>query len=125
LCDRAGAKEVHPAILGLNQVAAEHAQDVDADRWHKELDQLAALDSLNPYLSGLACALVLEMGRISEEELAREVSRRLSPGVDAELGAGWFEGLVGYNRMAIFSRLALWRQLDAYIVSLDEEGFRQ
>jgi hypothetical protein len=98
---------------------------VDAERWNRELDAIAASDSLNAYLSGLACALVLEKGRLDEEELAREVSRRLSPGIDAELGAGWFEGLVQYNRMALFSRLALWRQLDRYVVSLDEDGFRQ
>ena len=49
----------------------------------------------------------------------------MSPGIDAELGAGWFEGLVSYNRQALFSRLGLWRQLDAYLVSLDEDDFRQ
>ena len=97
---------------------------MDSGRWHNELDEIAAADNLNPYLSGLACALVLEKGRLADDELAREVSRRLSPGIDAELGAGWFEGLVQYNRMGFFSRLALWRQLDAYIVHLDEEGFR-
>jgi hypothetical protein len=125
LCDRAAAKDIQPGILILNRVAAEHSDDVDAGRWYHELDGIAAADSLNAYLSGLACALGLERGRIDEEELAREVSRRLSPGIDAELGAGWFEGLVQYNRMALFSRLALWRQLDAYVVSLDEDAFRQ
>jgi hypothetical protein len=125
LCDRAAAKEVQRGILILNRVTAEHAEEVDAGRWNHELDGIAAADALNPYLSGLACAMGMERGRIDEEELAREVSRRLSPGIDAELGAGWFEGLVQYNRMALFSRLALWRQLDAYIVSLDEEDFRQ
>lgn len=124
LCDRAGAKDVRRAMLVLNQVGEELAADVDGDRWDRELEGIAAADSLNAFLSGLACALVLEKGRMSEEELAREVSRRLSPGIDAELGAGWFEGLVQYNRMALFSRLGLWRQLDAYILSLDENEFR-
>jgi hypothetical protein len=125
LCDRKAAREIHGAIAKLDLVSREHAEDVDAERWNVELDAIAASDALNAYLSGLACGLVLEKGRISEEELAREVSRRLSPGIDAELGAGWFEGLVQYNRMALFSRLALWRQLDAYVVSLDEDAFRQ
>jgi hypothetical protein len=124
LCDRAAVKETQKAILILNRVATEDATDVDAVRWNAELDGIAASDALNPHLAGLACALVLEKGRIGEDELAREVSRRLSPGIAADLGAGWFEGLVQYNRMALFSRLALWRQLDAYLVSLDEEDFR-
>jgi hypothetical protein len=124
LCDRAGAKSVQKGILLLNRVAGENAEGIDTPRWNQELDGIATADNLNPYLSGLSCALVLEKGRIAEEELAREVSRRLSPGIDPELGAGWFEGLVQYNRMALFSRPALWRQLDAYVVSLDEEAFR-
>lgn len=122
-CDRAGAKEVQAAILTLNRVAGEHAEDVDPRRWDDALTAIAAADNLNPLLSGLACALALEKGRIDEDELAREVGRRLSPGIDAELGAGWFEGLVQYNRMALFSRMALWRQLDAYLVGLDEDAF--
>ena len=113
-----------PAILILNRAAGEHAADVDPRRWDDELTAIAAADNLNPFLSGLACALALEKGRIDEDELAREVGRRLSPGIDAELGAGWFEGLVQYNRMALFSRMALWRQLDAYLVGLDEDAFR-
>jgi hypothetical protein len=123
-CDRAAAKEVQRAILILNRVATESEADVDAPRWDGELDAIAASDALNPYLSGLACALVLEKGRLAEGDLAREVARRLSPGADAELAAGWFEGLVQYNRMGLFSRVALWRQLDAYITGLDEDDFR-
>jgi hypothetical protein len=124
-CDDATAKEkVKPAMEALSRVAAENAADVDAERWQHELDAVAASDALNPFLSGFVCALVLERGRIDEEELAREVSRRLSQGIHAEVGAGWFEGLVSYNRHALFARLALWRQLDAYLVSLDDEDFR-
>src|SRR5262249_32000030 len=115
---------VRRALLLLDRVAGEMAEHVDAARWYHELNAIAAADNLNPFLSGLAGALVLEKGRSGEEELAREVSRRLSPGVAADLGAGWFEGLVSYNRMALFSRLALWRQLDAYIGALDEDAFR-
>jgi hypothetical protein len=116
---------VRRSMTILNRVASESATLVDAERWNRELEAVAASDALNAYLSGFACALLLEKNRIGEDELAREVSRRLSPGIDAELGAGWFEGLVSYNRQALFSRLALWRQLDAYLVSLDEDAFRQ
>ena len=113
LCDRACAKEVQPAILAVDGVAREQASDVDVERWNRELDGVAAADSLNPYLSGFAAALVLWHGRMNEDELAAEVGRRLSPGIDAELGAGWFEGLIQYNREYLLSSCpALWRQLD-------------
>jgi hypothetical protein len=62
---------------------------------------------------------------LSNEELAREVSRRLSPGIAADLGAGWFEGLAKRNRYALLARQPLWEQLADYVASLDEEQFRR
>ena len=70
-------------------------------------------------------AILLERGKADEELLAREVSRRLSPGVPADLGAGWFEGLAGKNRYALIARLSLWRHLDDYLNTLDDEHFRR
>ena len=70
-------------------------------------------------------AILLERGAADEELLAREVARRLSPGVPADLGAGWFEGLAGKNRYALIARLGLWRQLDDYLSGLDDETFRR
>jgi hypothetical protein len=123
-CDDATARErVRPAIVALNDVAREGATGVDAERWERELEAIAATDSLNPFLSGFVLALILP--RVTEEELAREVGRRLLPGVAAEVGADWFEGLVQYNREALFARLPLWQQLDAYVVALDEDAFRK
>ena len=50
---------------------------------------------------------------------------RISPGVPADLGAGWFEGLAQRNRYALLARQPLWEQLAGYIESLDEEQFRR
>ena len=52
---------------------------------------------------------------MANEDLAREVSRRLSPGIPADLGAGWFEGLSQRNRYALLARQPLWEQLAGYI----------
>jgi hypothetical protein len=124
LCDDASARErVKPALLQLHDVARENPELVDGQRWDGELDAIAAADSLNAFLSGFVMALILP--RVEEDALAREVSRRLSPGVAPDVGAAWFEGLMQYNREALFARLALWRQLDAYVQALDEDAFRK
>jgi hypothetical protein len=128
-CDDDTAKRsIAPAIESLHDITGRPSLSefqIDRERWHHNLKEIAADDALNSFLSGFACALLLDRGYIDEQELTREVSRRLSPGIHAEVGAGWFEGLVSHNRQALFSRLALWRQLDAYLVSLDDEKFRQ
>jgi hypothetical protein len=124
VCDEATARDqVAPALLTLSDAARDNHELVDYARWDAELDHVARNDALNAYLSGYAASLTL--GRFSEDDLAKEVSRRLSPGAPADVGAAWFEGLVQYNREALFARMALWRQLDAYIVSLDDGGFRR
>jgi hypothetical protein len=62
---------------------------------------------------------------MANEELSSAVSRRISPGVPADLGAGWFEGLSKRNRYALLARQTLWEQLAAYIESLDDEQFKR
>lgn len=122
-CAADAAKRILGAIDHLNRVSQDWHERVDGPLWERELAQLSASDHLNPLLSGFACAILLERNLISNEELAREVSRRLSPGIEADLGAGWFEGLARRNRYALLSRLALWEQLADYVSSLDDEQF--
>jgi len=124
-CDTEAAGKMFVAIDEMNQVALEHADRVDEALWIERLRRLSDADDRNPLLSGYACAILLERGLLANDELIREVSRRLSPGVPADLGAGWFEGLSRRNRYALLARQVLWMQLADYIASLDEEPFRR
>jgi len=124
-CDNDAAKRAAVAIEELNTVNLEYSELVDEKLWVDKLKLLADADNRNPLLSGYACAILLERGLASNEDLSREVSRRLSPGISADLGAGWFEGLAKRNRYALLARQPLWEQLAEYIRSLDEEQFRR
>ncbi|WP_235775581.1 MULTISPECIES: DUF5682 family protein [Paenibacillus] len=122
-CNDEAATGMAAAIGELNAVAQRHSEALDEDLWVRSLGNLAMRDDRNPKLSGLACAILLERGKLSAEEAGAEVSRRLSPGISPELGAGWFEGLAMRNRYALLSRLSLWEELDRYIADLDDEQF--
>jgi len=124
-CNDEAAADVLSAINLLHKVAGEHYEEVNSAMWLDELQRLAARDDRNAKLSGFSFALLLDRDTFSSTVIEREVSRRLSPGIPADLGAGWFEGLSQSNRYALLSRTALWEQLDAYIDSLDEEQFRR
>lgn len=124
-CDDKAVKPMIEAINELNKVALEAHDRVEESLWIEQLQRLADADDRNPSLSGYACAVLLERGLIESDKLAREVSRRISPGVPAELGAGWFEGLAQRNRYALLARQPLWEHLAGYIESLDEEQFRR
>ena len=123
-CDAKAAGGVTQAIDRLNTLQLNH-DFLDQNAWVSLLEHISDRDDLNTKCSGFAMAILLERGIATEELLSREVSRRLSPGVPADLGAGWFEGLAGKNRYALIARLSLWRHLSDYIDSLDEDTFRR
>lgn len=90
-----------------------------------KLIELSNRDDLNTKISGLATAILLDAGKIDEPTLRMEVSRRLSMGMPAELGANWFAGLSMRNHYALIGRLTLWESLSEYLDTLDEEEFRR
>ncbi|MEJ8305702.1 DUF5682 family protein [Saccharibacillus sacchari] len=124
-CNDEAAYGMVSAISELNKIAQEHDDTVDVPLWTQELNVLSERDDRNPKLSGFACALLLERGEMDAEQCAAEVSRRLSPGIPSDLGAGWFEGLSMRNRYALLSRMSLWVQLNDYINSLGDEEFKR
>ena len=124
-CDNAAAKDLVVSIDELNRVSLEHHERVEGELWVEKLRKLSDADDRNPLLSGYACAVLLERGLMATDDLAREVSRRLSPGIPADLGAGWFEGLSKRNRAALLARQPLWVELSGYVQSLDDVQFKR
>lgn len=124
VCDDAASKAVITAMEQLNSVELAH-DFLDHGEWIKVLDSISERDDLNTKLSGFAAAILLERGSMSTEQLRTEVSRRLSKGIPADLGAGWFEGLAMKNRYALIARLSLWESLNDYLLTLDDEEFKR
>ncbi len=124
VCNDDASKAIAEAIDMLNSV--ELAQGfLETEKWITALKEVSSRDDLNTKLSGLCTAILLERNKMTNDELKTEVSRRLSKGVPADLGAGWFEGLTLKNRYGLIARLSLWESLDEYINSLDEEEFKR
>ena len=98
---------------------------LDERRLERTLREISERDDVNTRLSGFAGAILLESGKLSEAELSAEVSRRLSRGIPAELGAGWFEGLSMKNHYGLIARLSLWESLSRYLDTLDGEEFKR
>jgi hypothetical protein len=124
-CDNPTAQELLVSMDEMNRVSLEHHDRVEELLWLDQLKRLADADNRNPLLSGYACAVLLERGLIPNEDLVREVSRRLSPGIPSDLGAGWFEGLAKRNRYSLLARQPLWESLAEYIRSLDDDQFKR
>lgn len=124
ICDAEASLSVMEAMQQLNIIQLSH-DFLPEDRFLQLMERISDRDDLNTRCSGFAMAILLERGSVSEELLAREVSRRLSRGVPADLGAGWFEGLARKNRYSLITRLSLWRQLSDYLDTLEDMEFRR
>lgn len=124
VCDDAASKVIITAMEQLNSTELAH-DFLNSVEWLKVLDSISERDDLNTKLSGFAAAILLERGTMDTQQLRMEVSRRLSKGIPADLGAGWFEGLAMKNRYALIARLSLWESLNDYLVTLDDEEFKR
>ncbi|WP_010251113.1 DUF5682 family protein [Acetivibrio cellulolyticus] len=124
-CDNTAAAGVAESINILNTIALEYYNIVDEELWIRKLTELSERDDKNPKLSGFACSILLERNLMDSEKLSQEVARRLSPGIDADLGAGWFEGLSMRNRYVLLARTSLWNQISEYVSQLDNEQFKR
>ncbi len=123
-CDDGGSKVVIKAIEQLNK--CERAHDfLNSEQWLKTIKYIAQKDDINTKISGFAAAILLEKGKMDEDNLSSEIKRRLSKGLPAALGAGYFEGLAMKNHYALIARVGLWKTLDEYLESLDDEEFKR
>ncbi|WP_409294089.1 DUF5682 family protein [Peribacillus sp. SCS-26] len=125
VCNDEKARPVMDGIGIMNETALDLYEHVDESLWFGMITELSQRDDRNPLLSGYACGLLIERNRIDSTQLEGEVSRRLSPGIPADLGAGWFEGLCMGNKYALLSRSYLWERVDTYISALTSEEFRR
>ena len=123
-CDNNAAVELAKSIIIMHTVVENH-DFLDRERWYSLLLEISKRDDLNTKISGLAMAILLEAGKIDNEVLGKEVEKRLSKGVPADLGATWFEGLSMKNHYTLIARLGLWEKLQNYISNLDEEEFKR
>ncbi|WP_406383375.1 DUF5682 family protein [Streptomyces sp. NBC_01618] len=87
---------VHTAI-GLLGEAVRTDADKDGlrERWTAVLHKLAARDTVAGVIRGRAARLLLDEGRLAEDEAARLMGLALSPGTPPTDAAAWIEGFVG------------------------------
>ena len=127
-CSGDAAKGVGEALAEVQRVVGlgeDGAFEVDPPRLARALDAIADDDLANAHVAGVACALLLERGLMSDDVLDRRVARRICPGSDPGDGAAFFEGLATRNRYALLSKKKLWSAMSDFIESLDDDAFRR
>ncbi|MFD5061302.1 DUF5682 family protein [Streptomyces sp. NPDC058394] len=97
--DADGAAELRRKVDGVHTAIGLLAGAVPADglreRWTVVLHKLAARDTVAGVIRGRAARLLLDEGRLEEDDAARLMGLALSPGTPPADAAAWIEGFVG------------------------------
>ncbi|MFJ8694584.1 DUF5682 family protein [Streptomyces roseolilacinus] len=117
---------VHTAIRLLPDA------DEVAARWTAVLERLAHRDTIPGALRGRAARLLLDDGRLAEDEAARLMGLALSPGTVPAEAAAWIEGFVGgaggpgrdgSGGMLLVHDERLLALVDAWLTAVPAEAF--
>lgn len=123
ICDRTASEELVTAISRVNDACFAH-DFLDTERFIELLSELSESYEVNPLISGFACAILMERGKIDPQKLSELISRRLSKANPPTDSALWFEGLSKKNRRSLISRLSVWEKLVEFISELDDDDFK-
>jgi hypothetical protein len=97
--DADGAAELRRKVDGVHTAIGLLAGTVPADglreRWAAVLHKLAARDTVAGVIRGRSTRLLLDDGRLEEDDAARLMGLALSPGTPPADAAAWIEGFVG------------------------------
>ncbi|MFF8288268.1 DUF5682 family protein [Streptomyces sp. NPDC016309] len=114
---------VHAAV----RLLPETGEDVTG-RWTGVLRTLAARDGVPGVIRGRAARLLLDDGRLAEDEAARLMGLALSPGTPPADAAAWIEGFVGGaadpgGGMLLVHDERLLGLVDAWLTRVPAEAF--
>ncbi|MFD5781928.1 DUF5682 family protein [Streptomyces sp. NPDC126933] len=111
---------VHTAI-GL--LPDGHGRDLGG-RWGAVLRKLAERDTVPGVIRGRAARLLLDDGRLAEDEAARLMGLALSPGTPPADAAAWIEGFVGgAGGMLLVHDERLLGLVDAWLTGVSADSF--
>ncbi|RCK70993.1 hypothetical protein DT076_00435 [Desertihabitans brevis] len=91
--------------------------------WQQALAAVAADDRVHGTVVGRANRMLLDVGVLDAEEVARRVSRWLSGGTDPLAAAGFVDGLLTGDALLLLHEPTLLRLLDGWLRSVGGESF--
>ncbi|MFD5428884.1 DUF5682 family protein [Streptomyces sp. NPDC127084] len=125
--DTDGAAEMRGHLDGVHSAIGLLAGSGELSaRWTEVLRKLAVPDSVPGVLRGRAARLLLDDGRLDEDEAARLMGLALSPGTPPADAAAWIEGFVGGTAgggMLLVHDERLLGLVDTWLMSVPPDAF--
>ncbi|MFL6023663.1 MAG: DUF5682 family protein, partial [Marmoricola sp.] len=91
--------------------------------WSDSVAAVAGDENIHGAVGGRANRILLDAGRLTAEEVARRLSRRLSRGSAAVSGAAWLDGFLRGDALLLLHDRELLPLVDAWVAEVDESTF--
>ncbi|MET7529188.1 DUF5682 family protein [Streptomyces goshikiensis] len=121
--DADAAAELRGHVDGVHGAVGLLDREDLRERWSAVLRTLAARDTVPGLIRGRAARLLLDEGRLPQEETARLMGLALSPASAPADAAGWIEGFAGGGGTLLVHDDRLLSLIDAWLVSVPEGAF--
>jgi hypothetical protein len=125
--DADGAAEMRGHLDGVHTAIGLLPKAVElSERWGAVLHRLADRDTVPGVIRGRAARLLLDDGRLAQDEAARLMALALSPGTPPAQAAAWIEGFVGGasgGGMLLVHDERLLGLVDAWLTGVPADGF--
>ncbi len=118
-----GAAPAKEALRVLHRVALATTR-VDRQGWFTAMRALSASYAVNPSAAGLASGLLYLAQVVGDDEVGLLVGQRLSNTLDPAGAAGFLQGFFEVNALALVKSRPVVAALDAYLIGIDKDRFR-
>lgn len=122
-CSEEAAQKPKDAVRTLHRVALNRGM-IDREAWFYALRRLVESYAVNPGASGLSCGLLYLAQVIDDDSLVLIVGQRLSNTLDPEGAAGFLQGFLEVNALALVKSRPVVVALDAFLTGIEGERFR-
>lgn len=114
---------IKPALRTLHEVAMAQPL-VDRRAWISVAREVTEDDSVHPACSGITAGLLYLAQELSDEDVQVLVSRRLSDTLEPARAAAFLAGFLEVNALVLVKSRAIVEGLEAFLVSIDKERFK-
>jgi len=119
------AQSLNPALLGAHEALHLRENPNISDTWLHALHTLAHTDSAAALLRGTACHLLLDAGRLNDEDLQHQLGHNLSLALPPLDTANWLTGLLNRQAVVLLHTDAIWNSVDQWLSELPSDTFTQ
>jgi hypothetical protein len=121
--DDAAAAKMLDAIVHVHESVALLDRAEQREEWTSALRAVLAREATHGLVRGGVCRLLVEQGKLGQDEIERLARIALSPANPPAQAAAWVEGLLRGSALLLLHHEGVLRALDQWLASLGAEAF--